>query len=340
MKKFLKNIRYLLAYILGLTFYCIVRIMFRSWLKLFAGLAAGIAMLFPGFMSVCKANIRVAFPDWDDKKVRRTALKSLYTVALNFLEFIWMSGIPRRIEKVCFVPDEVKQTLVDFVKNGVRIIFVHPHLGSWEASGVMAPYFCGANMAAIAKPVRNPYLNRFLNQRNREKNTGLQIIFANGAMQAALKALKSGLGIGTLIDQNTKVRYGGTFVDFFGLPAPSSTAPAVLMRYCRQNNIPAVIVYGSCVRENGRIVSYIELLKKPFDEYADDVEVIQELMHTSEDYIRRYPDQYVWVYKRFSTIPIDADEELQKRYPYYSVLATPRFYDSRLRRPGSAVNND
>ena len=61
---------------------------------------------------------------------------------------------------------------------------------------------------------------------NREKVRGLEIIFSSGAIRAATKALRDGRGVGTLIDQNTRVRDGGSFVNFFGLPVSSSTAPA------------------------------------------------------------------------------------------------------------------
>jgi hypothetical protein len=72
-------------------------------------------------------------------------------------------------------------------------------------------------------------------------------------------------------------------------------------------------------------------LSKPFEEYADDREVIQELMHISEDFIRRYPEQYVWLYKRFRYIPQEASEELAARYPFYAARAKASFYNSRFR---------
>jgi KDO2-lipid IV(A) lauroyltransferase len=249
---------------------------------------------------------------------------------LNFLEFIWMSGIPRRIEKVCYLPVEVYGKVQQCGSEGTRIIFVNPHLGSWETSGLSAPYYGKVALAAIAKPTSNKYLNKLISSR-REQAGRLQVIFARGAMRAAVKALKSGMCLGTLIDQNTKVRDGGCLVDFFGLPVASSAAPAVLMRYCRSANIPAVIFYAVCVRENKRLRVYLQELAKPFDEYASDQEVIQELMRITEDYIRRYPDQYVWLYRRFRYIPREASEAQIKRFPYYAENVKPSFYDRRLR---------
>ena len=331
MKDFFKNIRYFSSYMLALFFCFVIRLSPRWLVGVFARLAAGLVSLLPSTLKLCCANIKVAFPEWPEDKVRATARKSIQLVILNFLEFIWMSGIPRRIEKVCVLPEPTLSQLKKYVADGVRIIFVNPHLGSWEASGLMAPYFAGVKMAAIAKPSRNKYLNKLISG-SRERTGGLQIIFAKGAMRAAVKALRAGLGIGTLIDQNTRVRDGGVFVNFMGLPAPSSAAPALLMRYCQASDIPAVIVYGTSVRENNKIVAYSAELAKPFAEYSSDEEVIQELMQISEDFIRRYPEQYVWLYRRFRYIPMDADEQTIARYPYYAQKVKPSFYSSRLKK--------
>ena len=60
-------------------------------------------------------------------------------------------------------------------------------------------------MAAIAKVTRNPYLNNLLNKKCREIQ-GLRVIFSKGAVKETIKALHEGLTIGTLIDQNTRIR--------------------------------------------------------------------------------------------------------------------------------------
>ena len=326
----MKNIRYFVTYLAALWFCLLIRIAPRFLIRFYAGLVARIVYCMPTAMKICEANIKIAFPEWEAGKIRKTARESIRLVALNFLEFIWMSGIPRRIEKVCEIPEKVFNELKEYSADEVRIIFVNPHLGSWEASGLMAPYFAKIKMVAIAKPSRNKYLNKLISG-SREKADGLRIIFAKGAMRAAIKAVREGMGLGTLIDQNTRVRDGGIFVDFFGLPAPCSAAPALLMRYCRANKIKSVIIYGTSIREGNKIIANTVKLSKPFEEYADDREVIQELMHISEDFIRRYPEQYVWLYKRFRYIPQDASEELAARYPFYAERVKASFYNSRFR---------
>ncbi|MBS1371066.1 MAG: hypothetical protein HPZ91_14020 [Lentisphaeria bacterium] len=325
--RFLTRLRDFLVYLAVLIPYEIMRLMPYCIVRGTARLFGWGMNLIPSIRNLVRANVRTAFPEYSETEVVRIANRSLYSLTLNMAEFVWLNGRPDRIERCYVLPPDVTEQLKGHVARGERIIFVNPHLGSWEASGVMAPYYAGVDMVAIAKPVRNPYLNKMINSGNREKVRGLEIIFSNGAIRAATKALREGRGVGTLIDQNTRVRDGGSFVDFFGLPVPSSTAPAHLMKYCVAHNIPAVIIYGTSVRhEDGRVHAHSAYLPKPFEEYRDETEVLQDLMKISESYIRRYPDQYLWFYRRFQNIEPTCPEELKKRYPYYAKVVNSRFY--------------
>ena len=321
------NFGYFLIYLIVLIPYEIIRHLPYGAVKGGAWFVGGVMNWIPSIRNLVRANLRIAFPEYSKAEVARTGLRSLRNLALNIGEFIWLNGHAERIERRYVLPPDVTEKLKGHVARGERIIFVNPHLGSWEASGVMAPYYAGVDMVAIAKPVRNPYINRLINRGNREKVKGLHIIFSHGAIRAAMQALREGRGVGTLIDQNTRVRDGGTFIHFFGLPVPSSTAPALLMKYCVSKGIPAVIIYGTSVRhEDGRVYAHARYLPKPFEEYRDEAEVLQDLMKISESYIRRYPDQYLWFYHRFRYIESDWPEELKKRYPYYAEIAAPHFY--------------
>lgn len=326
------NSGYYLIYLIVLIPYEIIRHMPHGVIKGGAWIGGQIMNWIPSIRNLARANLRIAFPEYSEAEVRRVACCSLCNLARNIVEFVWLNGHAERIERCYSLLPEVAEKLKGHVARGERLIFVNPHIGSWEASGVMAPYYTGTDMAAIAKPVRNPYLNRLFNRGNREKVKGFHIIFARGAIRAAMKALREGQSVGTLIDQNTRVRDGGRFVKFFGLPVPSSTAPAVLMKYCISRKIPAVIMFGASVRhEDGRIYAHSEYLPKPFAEYRDEVEVLQDLITISESYIRRYPEQYLWFYHRFRYIEPEWPEELKKRFPYYAEETSAHFYSKATR---------
>ena len=305
----------------------VVRRIPRSFISPLARGAAFAMRAARPFNRLIEANIRAAMPELPEREVKRIRRESFYHMFRNLLEFVWLDGSPERIRRCYYLPRPILDNLKRHLEAGERIIFINPHLGSWEASGVMAPFYTGMDMAAIAKPVHNPYINKLLNSGGREKVKGLRIIFSRGAARTAMNLLKQGWSIGTLIDQNTRVRDGGQFLTFFGLPVSSSVSPAVLKRCCDARGIPAVIIYGTSLRmPDGRIQAFGEELSRPFDEYPDDRAVIQEIMNISEKYIRACPEQYLWLYKRFQHIPPDCPEELRKRYPYYAKTPGPAFF--------------
>ena len=315
-----------------------IRVMPHGMLKVLARFAALLVRPIYPLGKLVRANIRTAMPELPEREVRRICRESFFHLFYNLLEFIWLSGKPERIRRCYYPPPEIRDKVVGYIAEGKRIIFVNPHLGSWEASGVMVPFYADTEMAAVAKPVSNPYLNKLLNSGNREKVKGLRIIFSRGAARTAIKLLREGWSIGLLIDQNTRVRDGGEFVDFFGLPVASSLSPAVLKRYCDAHDIPTVLLYGTSIRHaDGRIHATVEELPRPFAEYADDRAVVQEIMNMSERYIRKTPEQYLWLYRRFRNIPPDAPAELRKRYPYYARVPGKNFFRKVKKSPATEM---
>lgn len=329
----MKKILWFLEYLVVLVPYLLLRLLPYCCVKVLANLGSLILYHIPSCKKLMLANVRCAMPELPESEVRRIARESAYHLSFNMLEFAWVHGEPKRIERCYDLGKETDDILQKHLAAGERILFVNPHLGSWEGSGITAPYFSNVDLVAVAKPVRNPYLNKLLNESGRQKCKGLRIIFSKGAIRAAVHALRDGSSLGLLIDQNTRVRDGGCFVNFFGVPVTSSKSPASLMRFCISNKLPAVILYGSSVREaDGKVHARVRYLPKPFEEYEDDAAVVQALMDLSEQDIRRYPEQYLWFYHRFQNIPPDCPEELRKRYPYYAAVPKPSFFDSRARR--------
>ena len=332
----MKKIRELILYIAAISAYNFIRILPGGAVPVLARIIARLGWLVPGVKKLVCANIRCAFPDWDEKKVRKTGFESVFNMLWNMIEFFWTDGRSERIERCYVMPKVLKDKLDYYSERGIRMIYVCPHLGSWEGSGVMATYFGKVNMAAIAKPVKNHYLNKFFNDKMRGLAAGFEVIFSRGAMRSCINALRDGKSLAILVDQNTRVRDGGVFVNFFGMPVPSSAGPAVLKNYCDARNIPCVVMYGASWREpDGKVYSMAEDLPKPYEEYADEKEVLQALLDISEKYIRLHPEQYLWLYHRFQYIPPDAPEEIRKRFPYYATIPNAHFF-SKLARKSSA----
>jgi KDO2-lipid IV(A) lauroyltransferase len=188
--------------------------------------------------------------------------------------------------------------IVDHLLSGRPLLLVTGHFGNWELGGYAVGLF-GFSTYAIARPLDNPYLDRFL-RRFRER-TGQQILAKKGDFDRMEAILRSGGIIATLGDQDAGQR--GLFVDFFHRPASTHKAIALL---ALEHNVPIVVILTPRV---GRGLQYQVVaadLIRP-EEYAgrpDAVQAITQRFTASlERVIRQYPEQYFWLHRRWKHQP-------------------------------------
>ena len=249
----------------------------------------------PFFRRLVKANLRSAFPEKTGQEIKSIARESFTNLILSFIELAWFTGRPEMVKKHVFLSDRIYEEVNDFYRQGKGFIFVTPHLGNWEIAGMMfANFFSNIPFAVVARVFPNPYLNRILDMGR--LSHGNKVISAKGAVKGMIQALKGGYFMSIPIDQNTRVRDGGIFIKFFGIPVPSSRAPAM---FARKMNVPVGI--GGCVRKGFGYEVIFEPLYKKIEDYKDDTELIQDLFKLTETYIRKYPDQWVWMHRRWKT---------------------------------------
>lgn len=290
-----------------------VRVVERLPLRLIRGLGAvGGAVLFrlPENRRIVLANLAIAFPDWDDARRREIGRRSVQSLVRGFLESVWVLRRPGRLGELALVPPEVRSQLEALKAAAPGLIMISPHLGNWEL-GNYATNASGFRTEAVASAQHNPWLNAWVRQGRTAAGGG--IIYEKGAAKEMLKALRSGRTVAMLVDQNTKPQHGGQFADFFGLPVTSSRAPATFARHTG-----ADICLAACVREaDGRYILRVWSLHQAPAACADEAAICREINRRTEDIIREYPDQYLWLYRRFKFIPADWRGDRQ-RYPYYA----------------------
>jgi len=315
-----KALRHTAEYLLVLTAYGAVRWLPHVLIFKISSFCGFFLYLLPSVRCIAKANLKIFFPEKSEKEISSIARQSVYNIVLSVAELFWFSGRPDKVRKYLDFDPAIAREWETCVKEGRGLIYVCMHFGNWELAGLMIRTFINDKFAVIAREVRNPRLDALIN--NSRCTGGNRVIPAKGAVKEMIKALKEGYALATLADQNTRVRDGGIFVDFLGLPVPVSRVPAMFGR-----KMNATVVVSGCMRVGHRYKSYFAKLPRETKDYTDDVEMTQDLMKVVEDIIRQNPEQYLWFYKRFQNIPIDAGEELIKKYPYYAELTTERFYN-------------
>jgi len=288
----------------------------RSWHASIANTLGWLFSQLPATRKVIAANIRTAFPDWSSDQVAAVCTQCCRHSVRTFLEFLWFSRRPERLRKHIRLEGQTVHELVENGRQGIPMMLMAPHLGNWEVCA-QALSAHGVQINAVSASYRHPPLGRRINALRTKM--GVHVIPREGAVRKMIKALKNGQSVGILIDQNTKPAKGGVFVDFFGLPVPTTRAPATISR-----KLDLKVYCCACVRENGGLTIRARQLEQSCAEYEDDVSLTQDMLRLNETFIGERPEQYMWYYKRWQFIPRTASEAVRRRFPWYARLYPPQ----------------
>ena len=171
--------------------------------------------------------------------------------------------------------------------KGKGVIVVSGHCGNWELmislSSSIENKFHG-----VVRKQRNPYMNALI-VRTRER-FGSHIIYKQGALRALLKALKAGDTIGVAVDQSTQSE--GVRIDFLGAAAWTTRMPAILAK----RTGAAVVPIFNFRRPDGSFITYAS---PEVEITGDEVEDTKRISASVEDFIRKHPDQWLWIHRRW-----------------------------------------
>jgi KDO2-lipid IV(A) lauroyltransferase len=247
---------------------------------------------------VADENLSHAFPDLDagerDQMVRAVYLHfcTLLMVIIHLLRKLHPSNWKQHLNLIS------GREMVDALLSGRPIMLVTGHFGNWELGGFALGLF-GFQTHAIARVLDNPYLERYL-RRFREQ-TGQTILDKNGKFTEMQELLDNGGVMATLGDQDAGQR--GQFVDFFGRPASTHKAIAV---FSLHNQVPLVVLGIAQVGEPMRHALVVEDVIRP-EEYASERDpvraITQRFTSALERIIRRHPEQYFWLHRRWKHQP-------------------------------------
>jgi KDO2-lipid IV(A) lauroyltransferase len=205
----------------------------------------------------------------------------------------------RLAELVDYTLDDESREVYALQKGGQGVLITTGHLGNWEmlVLGFAALY---EPISFLARPLDNPLLEAMLNK-HRTRYGNNPISKKNSAMTAT-RILSDGGILGVLADVNVQPKFG-VFVPFFGTLACTSAGPALLA--IRSN---ALIYPTFCVwdRELGRYKFVHGPVLKPSnsgDRERDILETTAAYTAEIEKIIRQYPDQWMWLHKRWKTRP-------------------------------------
>ena len=170
------------------------------------------------------------------------------------------------------------------------------HLGNWELSA-FAHALLTEPMHVVMRPLDNPRIDRLVEERR--QLSGNRLIGKWDSARTILRALQANEAIGILIDQNTSPQEG-VFVDFFGVPACANTA---LVRFAAHTGATVIAGFALWCEEKSRYVLRFYPEIPITGDVQRDAQTLQSLL---ESVIREYPDQWLWIHRRWKTQPAGA----------------------------------
>ena len=178
-------------------------------------------------------------------------------------------------------------------RRGKGVLFATAHLGNWELSAY-AHALMAEPMSVVVRPLDNPRIDALVEKRR--AMSGNTILGKRDFARSILKALARNEAVGILVDQNVGLNEGD-FVQFFGMPACVSLTFAKLAARSGATVIPGFAVWNAKERR------YVLKFYRPVEISGDALVDTQRIQSAVERAIREYPDQWLWVHRRWKTRP-------------------------------------
>lgn len=291
---------------------CMERFVFPRKLALWwHGLLA--KMVYPFFVKMHKiiiANLTLGYGDsMSEKEKYEIGKRIIVNLTKTFTDYAWWSKKKTRAEFLQYFTVEGEEHLKAAYDRGKGVLCLIPHTCGWEFSAILPPIL-GYETSAVSSKIKNPALNRFMIEK-RESRGMKNFSRQDHCYDKLIEALKNGDCMIIMIDQDS-LNIRGEFLDFFGHPAYT---PLGCARMAMDSG--AAIVPMATIRKDDD--SYLfKILPEVSLELTGDKEY--DIKHNTqihnniiESIVREYPDQWIWMHKRWSTTPEKLAVHLEKR---------------------------
>ena len=263
-----------------------------------AGFAAAAFWMRPALRRAAMINLRIAFPEWDDarrKQVIRGMVQQIGWMAGEFSQFPKYTR--ENIERIVLLDGQ--ENFAAPRRAGKGVLFLTGHMSAWE----LAPFahaLYGFPLQFLVRPVANRRVDALIN--DYRCLSGNMPIEKNRSARTILKVLAEGGTVGILSDHNTSPEEG-VFVDFFGVPASTTSG---LARIALRTGAAVVPGFLSWDAQRGKYRLRFEPpveLRQTGNEEEDVRENTARFTRVIESYVREHPDQWLWVHKRWKIRP-------------------------------------
>jgi len=252
----------------------------------------------PHWRRVANRNLEMALPDLSDGgrgEIIRGVYDSLGRVLLSLARMprIHAANVREWIDYDGF--EHFEQAL----RKGKGVLFMTAHLGNWELSSAAHALF-GHPMHVMVRTLDNPFLDHLVDRRRTLR--GNRTIRKQEFGRSLLQALRDNEAVGILIDQNVSGD-DGLFIDFFGIPASATGGLAKIAMHTGAPVIPGFALWNPARQRY--VLKFYPVLEmvSTGDAERDLLSNTQRCHSMLEQVIREYPEQWLWIHRRWKTRP-------------------------------------
>ncbi len=255
-------------------------------------------LLTPRLAGVGDLNLRLAFPAKSAAE-RQQILRRLYR------NLGWL------LAEFCQMPRYTPETTRSFIRyeglehylaarnEGKGVLILTGHLGAWELSSFYHSLM-GYPMSIVIRRLDNPLVDSLVN--HIRCLHGNQVLHKDDFARGLLASMRRGETVGILMDTNMTPPQG-SFVDFFGQSACTGTGLARIAMKTGARVLPGFLLWEEATQQYVLRFGAPLCLATSGDVEADVIANTALFTRVIEDYIRQYPDQWLWVHRRWKTRP-------------------------------------
>ena len=244
-------------------------------------------------------NLRLAYPEKSDEERRQLARAVTRHFGRSGLDTIRIQRL-RPEELLAAVEIEGWEHVERALSYGRGVFFLTAHIGSWEVAALVTGLKLEAGLSVVNRPLDNPYLELELDRLR--KLYGNDVFGKRNIAREMLRQLKSGGGVGILIDQRVREDQG-VEVPFFG---HSAWTHPILARMARKTCAPVVPIFALREAPGRYSLRYEEplLVEDLTEAERGDGPLTARYMAVLEAAIRKDPEQWLWYHDRWKQLRI------------------------------------
>lgn len=269
-------------------------------------LARGLAMslglavygLHPRLRRVALRNLEIAFPEMSSPQRKKIPRRLFLHLGRQLAEFCRFPKYTRENISEAILYDGI-ENFEAAQARGKGVLFLTAHLGGWELSSFMHSLH-GHRMHIVARALDNPYVDCLVTRyRGLHGNT---IFNKDDFARGLLAALRNGETVGILMDTNMTPPQG-IFADFFAVPACTASGLARVALKTDAAVLPGFAFWDAQLRKYRLHMAPALPLIRTGNSEKDVVANTALFNKVIEEFVRKYPDQWLWVHRRWKTRP-------------------------------------